>query len=176
MTKKYSHLPVKIADYKLWKKLCVDLIGSYKVKDVQGKMHELLAVTMINPATSWFEIKVMPNKEIKTVALAVDREWLCWYPRPREVTHNQRGEFTGVEFQELLNSYGIKSKLASSQNPQGKSVMERVHLMLHNMLHTFKLQLQMLDPHDLQDGYLAVCAYAIRAMYHTTTEATPAEL
>eukprot|EP00957_Ditylum_brightwellii_P098377 7495435-Ditylum_brightwellii.AAC.1 len=133
-------------------------------------MHELLAVTMIKPATSWFKIKAIPNKESKTVTLAVDREWLCWYPRPREITHNQRGEFNDVEFQKLLNSYRIKSKLTSSQNPQGNSVLERVHLMLHNMLCTFELQLQTLDP------YLAACVYAIRAMYHTTTEATPAEL
>ena len=92
-----------------------DLIGPYKVQDASGRIHELLALTMINPATSWFEIIEIPNKSSETVALALDRQWLCHYPRPQYITFDQGGEFTGQEFQELLGSYGIKGKPASSR-------------------------------------------------------------
>jgi len=132
-TAKYGHLPAKKAEYVPWRKLCVDLIGPYKVQDGKGHVHELLALTMIDPATSWFKICKIPNKESETVALALDRQWLCRYPRPTYITYDQGGEFTGKEFQELLDSYGIKAKPATSRNPQSNSVVERVHLTLHNM-------------------------------------------
>jgi hypothetical protein len=175
-TKKYGHLPAKKAETKPWKQLCVDLIGPYKVQAADGKIHELLALTMIDPATSWFEIKEIPNKTAETVALLVDREWFCRYPRPTYCTFDQGGEFTGHEFQELLHSYGITPRPASSRNPQANSVLERVHLTLHNLLRTFELQQQTLDPMDPWSGFLAATAYAIRSTYHTTLQATPAEL
>ena len=175
-TTKYGHLPAKKAEYVPWRKLCVDLIGPYKVQDGKGHVHELLALTMIDPATSWFEICEIPNKESETVALALDRQWLCRYPRPTYITYDQGGEFTGKEFQELLDSYGIKAKPATSRNPQSNSVVERVHLTLHNMLRTFDLQVRDMDPLDPWSGYLAAVAFAIRSTYHTTTKATPAEL
>eukprot|EP00957_Ditylum_brightwellii_P107358 8191897-Ditylum_brightwellii.AAC.1 len=77
---------------------------------------------MINLATLWFEIKAILNNEGKTVTLAVNREWFCHYTMPREVTHDQGGEFTGIEFQQLLKSYGIQSELALSCNLQGNSI------------------------------------------------------
>ena len=64
-TKKYGHLPAKIAEAQPWKKLCVDLVGPYKVRDANHKEHELLALTMIDPATSWFEIAAVPDKNPK---------------------------------------------------------------------------------------------------------------
>lgn len=175
-TRQYGHLPAKKAEYKPWRRLCVDLIGPYPVQDATGKVHQLLALTMIDPATSWFEIAEIPNKTAETVALTLDRMWFCRYPRPREITYDQGGEFTGTEFQELLQSYGIKRKPATSRNPQSNGVIERVHLTLHNMLRTFDLTLQTMDPIDPWSGYLAAAAFAIRTTYHTTTQATPAEL
>ena len=65
---------------------------------------------MIGQATRWLEVAVQPNKESITTAESFDREWLCRYPRPRQVVHDQGLEFTGEEFQELLRSYGLKSK------------------------------------------------------------------
>ena len=95
---------------------------------------------------------------------------------PRELSFDQGGEFTGSEFQELLDSYGIKPKPSTSRNPQSNGIIERVHLTLHNMLRTFDLQLQQFDPTEPWQGYLAAIAFAIRSTYHTTLQATPAEL
>jgi hypothetical protein len=55
---------------------------------------------MINPSTNLLELIVVSDKESRTVARAFDRSWLCRYPRP--------------QFQELLQSYGIKAVIATT--------------------------------------------------------------
>jgi cleavage and polyadenylation specificity factor subunit 1 len=55
-SKKYGHLPPKQAESKPWQKLCVDLIGPYTIKNAFGREILIHAVTMIDPATSWFEL------------------------------------------------------------------------------------------------------------------------
>ena len=62
---KYGLLPAKKAETVPWYQLCVDLIGPYKIpikkykksKDVKKKYSTIWCVTMIDPATSWFEMK-----------------------------------------------------------------------------------------------------------------------
>jgi hypothetical protein len=39
-----------------WKALCVDLIGPYTLKGKDGSSIDFICLTMINPATRWFEI------------------------------------------------------------------------------------------------------------------------
>ena len=53
--RKYCHLPAKEAEIKPWKTVCVDLKGPYAVNTPTGKI-TLLAMTMIDPATFWFEL------------------------------------------------------------------------------------------------------------------------
>ena len=79
---KYGKLPAKEAETSPWDTLCVDLIGPYKIASSKKKGHEinLHAVTMIDPATGWFEIKQIKNKEAHTVAEAVEQTWLSRYP------------------------------------------------------------------------------------------------
>ena len=73
---KYGHLPAKEAEATPWERLCVDLIGPYKIKR-EGKEPLLLkAVTMIDPATGWFEIVQYDDKKSITVANLVEQTWL----------------------------------------------------------------------------------------------------
>ena len=60
--KKYGHLPEKQAEVDPWNVLCVDLIGPYTIKRKGKEKLALWAVTMIDPATGWFEIAEIPNK------------------------------------------------------------------------------------------------------------------
>jgi hypothetical protein len=62
---------------------CVNLIGPYNIKSnaVKGvKIPPLKCITMINPATGWFEIKQYDDKKSITVANIVEQEWLTHYP------------------------------------------------------------------------------------------------
>jgi hypothetical protein len=81
-SKKYGLLPEKDAEAMPWDRLCVDLFGPYEIKSkVKGvKIPPLKAISMINPATGWFEIKQYDNKKSITVANIVEQEWLTHYP------------------------------------------------------------------------------------------------
>jgi hypothetical protein len=43
-----------------WEALCVDLIGPYTLKGKDGSAIDFMALTMIGPASSWFEIGELP--------------------------------------------------------------------------------------------------------------------
>ena len=48
---KNGKLPARIAEEKLWNKLCVDIIGPYNIRQRQKQLLILKAVAMINPVT-----------------------------------------------------------------------------------------------------------------------------
>ena len=58
-TRKYGHLPPKIVISTPWE-LCVDLIGLYTLKGSDGSAIDFMALTMIGPALSWFELVELP--------------------------------------------------------------------------------------------------------------------
>jgi hypothetical protein len=85
-SKKYGKLPEKDAQAIPWDVLCVDLIGPYKIRQ-KGKKKPLVckAVTMIDPATGWFEMHEWIDKESISIANIVEEQWLSRYPWPTKV-------------------------------------------------------------------------------------------
>ncbi len=65
--------------------------------------------------------------------------WLCHYPRPLICLHDKRTKFTGIEFQELLQSYGIKAVVVTTANPQTNAILERTHQVIVNQLRSLRL-------------------------------------
>jgi hypothetical protein len=57
---KYGHLPPKTVYTISWECLCVDLIGPYTLKGKDNLQIDCMALTMINPTSSWFEIAELP--------------------------------------------------------------------------------------------------------------------
>ena len=62
-----------IAEGDPWEQLCVDLIGPYTVERKGKKPLQLQVVTMIDPATGWFEIIEYPDKRSITIANLVEQ-------------------------------------------------------------------------------------------------------
>ena len=118
----------------------------------------------------------IPDKSAETVALVFDRNWLSRYPRPFQVIHDNGSEFVGAEFQEILESYGIKSLCTTVKNPTANSIVERSHQVIQNAIRTLDIDHIVLDPNEPFSGILANTAFALRATVHTTLEATPAQL
>jgi hypothetical protein len=58
--KQYGKLPPKQVITKPWHTLCVDLIGPYTIKGKDGTVIDFMCLTLIDPATSWFEIVKLP--------------------------------------------------------------------------------------------------------------------
>ena len=77
-------------------------------------------------------------------------------------------EFTGEGFQELLRSYGIKSKPITSKNPQANATFQRVHLEILNVIQSHE---------DAEwTKVIHYAAFAIRASYHSILNASPGQL
>ena len=66
----------KIAKVYPLKTLCVDIIGPYKFNQKGSKPVQLWAVTMIDRATGWFEIKWIKTKGVYVVANIVKHTWI----------------------------------------------------------------------------------------------------
>lgn len=173
--RKYGKLPPKTAETQPWQTLCVDLIGPYTIRRRGKKTLTLRALTMIDPATGWFEVVQYNTKGSDVIADLLERSWLCRYPWPEQIIYDNGSEFIGPEFQSLIKSeYHINCKPTSVKNPQANAILERVHQVVGNMLRTFELEDIIED--DPFDGILSAIAWAIRSTYHTTLQATPGQL
>jgi hypothetical protein len=59
-SQKYGPLPPKTVYTIPWECLCVDLIGPCTLKGKDNLQIDFMALTMIHPASSWFEIAELP--------------------------------------------------------------------------------------------------------------------
>ena len=175
-TKKFGHLPEKEAEAQPWDKMCIDLIGPYTIRRKGQKDLICKCVTMIDPATGWFEIHQYDDKRSITVANIAEQEWLSRYPWPTQVTFDRGTEFIGHDFQDMLADYGITKKPITTRNPQANAIVERVHQVIGNIVRTFELQDNYLDEDDPWKGILSATAFAVRATYHTTLQKSPGQL
>jgi hypothetical protein len=112
---KYGHLPPKSVISNPWECLCVDLIGPYTLKGRDNLQIDFMALTMIDPASSWFEIVELPlvkrlrtynvngkellkaedifDKSSDRIAKLVNKTWLCRYPRCQNLIYDNGSEF-----------------------------------------------------------------------------------
>jgi hypothetical protein len=73
--RKLGHLPPKQAEITPWETVCIKLIGPYKIR--KNKNEAILhCLTMIDPATGWFEIVKIPNKSSNKIANIFEMIWL----------------------------------------------------------------------------------------------------
>ena len=199
-TLKYGKLPTKTVVMTPWEVLCVDLIGPYTLKGKDGSQIDFMCLTMIDPASSWFELVELPvmetitpvvtnSKGAKThkntitketyfdktstmISHLVNKTWFSRYPRCRNIVYDNGSEFK-LHFEALCDSYGIKRKPTSVKNPQANAILERVHQVLMTMLRTAELDMAAtVTPSDI-DTFLTNASWAIRSTYHTVLKASP---
>jgi transposase InsO family protein len=115
-----------------------------------------------------------PKQDKSKHRAPIDGEWLCCYPRPAKVVYDNGTEFTGEEFQELLESYGIKPVATTNRNPKSNGVVERVHLTMGDMLRTMTFSGSNWTA-DMQQALDAV-AWAIHTTINPTIKHSPCHL
>ena len=131
----------------------MDLIGPYTLKGKDKTQIDFMCITMIDPATSWFEIVELPisqheldipkgtkghkgtdkhiqsiqpyfDKTSATVGRLVNKTWFSHYPRSQYIVYNNGSEFK-LLFETLCESYGLKRKPTSFKNPQANTILKR---------------------------------------------------
>ncbi len=135
---KYGHLPTKLITSTPWACLCIDLIGPYTIKGKDGLQIDFMALTMIDPAPSWFKIVELPlfrrlkttningkellhleeifDKSSDRIAKLVNKTWLSRYPRCCYMIYDNGSKFK-LYFEHLCDSYGIKRKPTTVKVP-----------------------------------------------------------
>ncbi len=135
---RYGHLPPKTVITNPWECLCADLIGPYTLKGKDNLQIDSIALTMIDPNSSWFEIAELPvveqqcprtvngkelliadeifDKTSERIAKFVNKTWLCRYPQCCHLIYNNGSEFK-LHFEYLCESYGIMRKPTMVKNP-----------------------------------------------------------
>jgi hypothetical protein len=89
-TQKKGHLPSKIVISTPWEALCVNLAGPYTLKSKDGSSIDFMALTMIDPASSWFKVVELPtimrlmtkkvNGKERTIEEQIfDKDWFSSY-------------------------------------------------------------------------------------------------
>ena len=187
----YGLIPAKIAETIPWRCVCVDLIGPYTIKAKDGTILDFMCLTMIDPATGWFEIVELPNtdvtyvkkngKEITEVIIdkssaivsrLFNKSWLSRYPRAKYVIYDNGSEFK-LHFESLCDSYALKRSPTTIKNPQANAILERQHATIGDMMRTSGLDMRdSVDESDI-DEFIVNVAWAIRSTYHTVLKTTP---
>jgi hypothetical protein len=191
---KYGHLPPKTDITVPWRALCVDLIAPYTLKGKDGTIIDFMALTMIDPATSWFKVVELPlvhqlktitingkessiveeisDKTSERIAWLVNKTWLSRYPRCCYIIYNNGSEFK-LNFEYLCETYGIKRKPTTIKNPQANAILEHLHQVLAQMLCMSELNMaKSITPDDI-NVFLDNTAWTICSTYHTVLKASP---
>ena len=175
--KKYGKLPEKEAETIPWQSVCVDLIGPYKIGKDKVPKYTLHCLTMIDPATGWFEIVPINNKTSMEIANQFEMTWLTRYPWPEMVVCDRGSEFMGDLIDMLKADYGLTRRPITTRNPQANAMVERAHQTIHSMLALTHVHEEENLPEDNPfGGILAAVMFGMRATVHTTTRATPMQL
>ncbi len=181
------------------KSVMCSLVGSYTLKGKDGSSIDFMCLTIIDPVTSWFKIVELPtvrvtvpkaskgkkatyldctkNAEIfdKTSAQIRNLVYKCWfsrYPFWQYLKYNNGSEFK-LHFCALCTTYGVKCKPTSIKNPQANAILEHIHAVFTNMLHTAKLNMaKSVNASDI-NIFLADAIWAICTTYHTVLKASP---
>ncbi len=191
---KYGHLPPKTIITVPLRALCVDLICPYTLKGKNGTIIDFVALTMIDPKTSWFKVVELPlvrqlrtitvngkesyiveeifNKTSERIAWLVNKMWLSRYPRNCYIIYDNGSEFK-LNFEYLCVTYDIKHKPIMIKNQQVNAILECLHQVLAQMLRTSELNMAKTITPDDVNVFLDNGAWAIPSTYYTVLKASP---
>ncbi|GFH49197.1 hypothetical protein CTEN210_05673 [Chaetoceros tenuissimus] len=174
----YGHLPPRNVTMQPWHTVAVDLIGPWKMK-IQGVDVEFRALTIVDNDTNLLKAVLIENTRAQHIADLFENTWLSRYPRPVKCIHDKGTEFTGSEFQQMLQRFHIRPSQITTKNPQGNSICERIH---QTMLNQIRSLIRQNPPNDINqanhviDILLANTVYALRTSLHSSLNASPGAL
>jgi len=136
----------------------VDLIGPWVVQ-VRGNPYEFSALTAIDTVTNLVELVRIDDKMSDNVARKYAQCWLAQCLWPQRCIHDPGGEFTGIEFQTLLEKW----------------MHQTVGNILGTLLHGEPPQ-NIANAKDYVDEALSIAMHAMRVGIHLTMGSSPGNL
>ncbi len=114
----------------------MDLIEPWTIQ-VRGNPYGFKALIVIDTVTNLVELIRINDKRSKTEARKFVQCWLMPYPWPQGCIHDPGTEFTGPEFQTLLQNCHIRDVCITAKNPQSNVVLERMNQIIGNILRRY---------------------------------------
>ncbi len=99
--KGYGFLPEQKVSSIPFEECATDLIGPWTIQ-VHGNPYKFKAITVIDTVLNLVKLIRIDDKRSKTVAKKIAQCWLMRYLWPQRCVHDPGTEFTGLEFQTLL--------------------------------------------------------------------------
>ena len=94
-------------------------------------------LTMIDPATGWFEMAQISNKTAAEIADITKKTWFTRYPLPQQILFGSGTKFM-AEFSKMCqHDYGLKRKPIKTRKPQSNTTIRRIHQTIGNIIRTF---------------------------------------
>ena len=116
---------------------------------------QLHCLTMIDSA-GWFEIAEIPNIRADCVCNLLEVTWLAHCPWPTEFATDRGSKFAAKLKAMLKDECGISEELKTTRNPQANSMVERIHHVIHQLIHTMGIKCKSdVDPDFGWHGVLA---------------------
>jgi hypothetical protein len=158
-----------------------------------------MRLTIINPATSWFEIVELPTVRVTVpkggkgkkatcldytkdasifdrtsaqISNQVYKSWFSRYPCCRYMICDN-GNQIKLNFRALCKTYGVKHKPTSIKNPQANAILEHIHTVFTSMLCTAELNMAKSVKASDIDIFLADAAWTVLSTHHTVLKASP---
>jgi hypothetical protein len=128
---------------------------------------------MVEACTGWSKFVRVNTASSIAMATAFNKGWLCRYPCPHKVVHDNGPEFMGCKFKEMLDSYGIKSKPTTIKNLTANAIVKRIHGTLGERLRATVFGA---DWSNNVDTLIQACAFALRAASPARGTYSPAQL
>jgi hypothetical protein len=162
---KHGKLPAKLAE---------ENPGPCKIERKGKKDLMPWCLTVIDPATGWFEMEQISNKTAAEVADICERTWFTKHPLPQRITLDRSIEFMAEFAKMVKNDCGLKLEPITARNLQANAIVGRVHRTIGNIIRTFNVQ--SMDSDDPWTGTLTAAMLAVRAACHATLQASPMQL
>jgi hypothetical protein len=103
---KYGHVPPKLVITIPWRALCVDLVGHYTLKGKDDSSIDFMCLTMINPATSWFEIVELPTVRVKIPKASKGKKATCTnYTKEAEIFDKTSAQISNLVYKCWFSRY-----------------------------------------------------------------------
>ncbi len=146
-----------------WEKVQLDCCRPWTIRYKDSPINkvvkfEIQLLSMVDVGSGWSEFAQFAMVSATGMVIAFNKQWLCCYLCPTVCDHNNSNEFLGWEFQEMLASYGIKSKPPTVKNPTTNTIVKRIHGTLGKQLRTTIFGQDWLE--DV-DRLIQACAYAL---------------
>ncbi len=142
-------------------------------------MEQFDTLTAIDTVTNLVEIVQIYSKDSDHIARKFAQCWLTRYPWPQRCIHDPGGEFTGPEFQTLLQNCHIRDVCTTAKNPQSNGVCKRMHQTVGNVLKTLlhgEPPQHIANTKEYIDEALSIAMHAMRAGIHSTLGSSPGSL